>query len=44
MDSETLKCSAKGTAMGTQERAKKCCLGNNAEEAPKCFLCFVVMA
>lgn len=29
MDSETLKCSAKGTAMGTQEEAKKCCLGND---------------
>lgn len=43
MDYENLKCSAKGAAMGTQERAEKCCLGNHTEEDPKCFLSFVVM-
>lgn len=42
MDFETLKCFAKGTAMGAQEGAKKCCLGTE-EEDPKCFLSFVVM-
>lgn len=43
MDSEILKCPAKRTVMGTQERAKKYCLGNDTEEDHKCFLSFLVM-